>query len=129
MMKESSTDNTTNLAFVQLAFICLSVFIFLLSLVIKLGRKMYSKYNIIHTKQMEQQDHQIVSHSTVNVITHTSLEPQLSAPLLIKDTLNGDYNIIQAKLLQLHTKTLRNIYQVYSLHRKFIIIIILWLAR
>ena len=89
MMKESSIDNTTNLAFVQLAFICLPVFIFLLSLVIKLGRKMYSKY--IHTKQMEQQDHQIVSHSTVSVITHTSLELQLSAPLLIEDTLNGDY--------------------------------------
>ena len=90
LMKESSTitDSTTKFALIQLVFIYLPLLTLLLSLVIKLGRKVYSKYI---TKQMEQQDHQIVSNSTVSVITHTSVELQLSVPLLIEGTLNGDY--------------------------------------
>ena len=87
LMKES-TGNTKNLAFVQLAFIYLPVFAFLLSLVVNLGRKVYSKYNV---KQLEQQDHLIVTHCTVEKTSHTSVELQLSAPLLIEGTLVGDY--------------------------------------
>ena len=88
-MKESRTDNVTNLALIQLVFIYLPILTLLISLVIKIGRKMYSK--CIHTKQMEQQGHQIVSHNEVSIITHTSVELQLTAPLLIEGTLNGDY--------------------------------------
>ena len=40
---------------------------------------------------MKQQGHQIVLHNEVSVITHTSVELQLTAPLLIEGTLNGDY--------------------------------------
>lgn len=87
-MKESN-GNAKNLAFIQLTFIYLPVPAILLSLVVKFGRKVYSKYN----KQL-QQDHLIVSHCAVDKtgeITHTSVELQLSAPLLIEGTPIEDY--------------------------------------
>ena len=97
LVKESSGDSIiVFLTFIQLAFIYLPMFSFFLSLVIKLGRKAYSKYNNIMNHfgccelQQESEIH-CAANQAITSITHTSVELQLSAPLLIENTQNEEY--------------------------------------